>query len=105
MEHDNDQPARDAQGFRHDEGRTEKPQFGIARSIRPGVTVPATVLVVVMTDGSYLLVGYPQREPAAFIAVDDADPMRKVLTTAFGRPEDTPANDNNRRLRVAPDLL
>jgi len=52
-------------------------------------------LVVAMTDGSYLLVGYPQSEPAAFIAGDDAHPIRQALTTACGTPEDTPTNDNN----------
>jgi hypothetical protein len=36
-----------------------------------------------MIDGSYLLVGYPQSEPAGFIGVDDAHSIRQALTTAL----------------------
>jgi hypothetical protein len=99
MEHDHERLARDTEGGPHGNGQgvepEVEPEFGIAHSIRPGVTAPATVLVAAMTDGSYLLVGYPQSEPAAFIAVDDAHPMWQALKTAFGTPEDTPINDNN----------
>ncbi|MGH3797161.1 MAG: hypothetical protein ACRDSP_19995 [Pseudonocardiaceae bacterium] len=63
---------------------------GLTRSITPGVSCPETVLAVVMSDGAYLLVGYPQGEPAAFIAADDADLIRHALTTAFGHPEGAP---------------
>ncbi len=37
-----------------------------------------------MTDGSYLLMAYPQREPAAFVARDDAGLLRQALAGAFG---------------------
>lgn len=57
---------------------------GIAHSIRPKAPVPATMLVVVMSDGSYLLMGYPQGEPAAFIFPEDADLLRQGLGIAFG---------------------
>ncbi len=60
----------------------------IQHSIRPGVPSPETVLVTVMTDGSYLLWAYPQREPAAFVVPDDAGPLREALTAAFGSPAD-----------------
>jgi hypothetical protein len=83
MEHGHERLARDTESGRHGGGQGEEPEFGIAHSIRPGVTAAATVLVVAMTDGSYLLVGYPQSEPAAFIVVDDAHPMRQELTTAL----------------------
>ncbi|MGH3908908.1 MAG: hypothetical protein ACRDTE_32700 [Pseudonocardiaceae bacterium] len=59
------------------------------------MTVPATMLVVAMTYGGYRLVDHAQGESAAFIAVDDAHPMRQALTTAFGTPEDTPVNGNS----------
>lgn len=54
--------------------------------ISPGVPCPETVLVAVMTDRSYLLMGYPQGEPAAFVVKDDAGPLREALTAAFGSP-------------------
>lgn len=59
MEHDRERLARDTEGGPHGDGRGVEPEFGIAHSIRPGVTAPATVLVAAMADGSYLLVGYP----------------------------------------------
>lgn len=57
---------------------------GIGHSICPGAPVPATVLVVVMSDGSYLLVGYPQGEPSAYVIAEDAVTLRQALGTAFG---------------------
>jgi hypothetical protein len=45
---------------------------------------PDTVLVAAMTDGSYLLMAYPQRESAAFVARDDAGLLRQALAEAFG---------------------
>lgn len=60
----------------------------IKHSIQPGVPSPETVLVAVMTDGSYLLMAYPQREPAAFVIKDDAGPLRDALTAAFGSSTD-----------------
>ena len=57
---------------------------GLDHSICPGAPVPATVLVVAMNDGSYLLVGHPQGEPAAYVIVEDAAPLRQALATAFG---------------------
>lgn len=37
-----------------------------------------------LSDGSYLLVGYPQGEPAAFVTVADAGLLRQGLDGAFG---------------------
>ncbi len=83
---------------------------GIRRSIRPGAPCPETVLVVVMSDGSYLLVGYPQGVPAAFAAGEDADLLRQALQAAFGYPTDDAGSGNgnsngtavpeNRALRI-----
>ena len=73
--------------FRHgnDTGNGQKELPDIGHSIRPGVPVPETVLVAVMSDGSYRLVGYPQSEPAAFVVRDDAGSLRQALRAAFGR--------------------
>ncbi|MGH3797264.1 MAG: hypothetical protein ACRDSP_20510 [Pseudonocardiaceae bacterium] len=57
---------------------------GIDHSICPSAPVPATVLVVVLSDGSCLLVGYPQGEPSAFVIAEDAMPLRHALAAAFG---------------------
>lgn len=53
MEHDHERLARDTESGPHGDGQGVEPEFGIAHSIRPGVTAPATVLVAAMTDGSY----------------------------------------------------
>ena len=57
----------------------------------------ALVLVAVMNDGSYLLVGYPQGEPAAFVVREDADLLQRGLEGAFGNSADEAArrNDNS----------
>lgn len=70
--------------LRHADGKGRPASLGIEHSIRPGVPCPETVLVAVMTDGSYLLVGYPQGIPAAFVVPKDAAPLRQALGTAFG---------------------
>ncbi len=60
---------------------------GIDYSIRPGAPCPATVLVVLLSEGSCLLVGYPEGEPAAFVTSHDAGPLRQELDRAFEHPE------------------
>jgi hypothetical protein len=40
-----------------------------------------------MSDGSYLLVGYPQGEPVAFAVREDVDLLRRGLEGAFGTPQ------------------
>jgi hypothetical protein len=58
--------------------------------------VPETLLVVLMTNGSYLLVGYPQAGPTAFVVRDDAGPLREALATAFGDPATNGVRDRDR---------
>ena len=69
-------------------------------SICPVEPVPATVLVAVMNDGSYLLVGYPHGGPSAYVTAEDAVPLRRVLDTAFGseQPASTKAASPSRDL-------
>jgi hypothetical protein len=62
----------------------QKAASGIEFSVRPGVLSLETVLVAVMTDGSYLLMAYPQREPAVLVAPNDAGSLREALAAAFG---------------------
>lgn len=60
---------------------------GLTHSVRTGVPCPDTVLVVMLSDGSYLLVGYPVGAPAAFVAAEDAGLLRQGLDGAFGQRE------------------
>ncbi|HET9257978.1 MAG TPA: hypothetical protein VFO16_22635, partial [Pseudonocardiaceae bacterium] len=63
----------------------KKPHQGIGYSINPGVPCPQTVLVAVMSSGGYLFIGRTPDMPAAFVAAQDAGPLRHALQAAFGR--------------------
>lgn len=65
---------------------------GLDRSICPGVSVPATVLMAVMNDGNYLLVGYPQGAPSAYVTAEDAVPLQAALAAAFGSEQSATAS-------------
>lgn len=80
-------PDNGRRGAGTDQGNSHHDQEtapGIKHSINPGVPCPETVLVAAMTDGSYLLMTYPRREPVAFVARDHADLLRQALAGAFG---------------------
>lgn len=99
MEHSEScQAGTGTDGVRHGGGtgpdRDRREPSGIDHSINPGVLCPDNVLVVVMSDGSYLLVGYPQNGPAAFVTRDDAGPLRQALQGAFGNPTDDAVGGN-----------
>lgn len=85
---DSCQTGMDPDGSRRCDGTGERQDHeappSIGRSIRPGAPCPETVLVVVMSDGSYLLVGYPQCEPAAWAIARDAGLLHRALGDAFG---------------------
>jgi hypothetical protein len=68
------------------------PGTGTTPSINPATSCPETVLVAVMADGSYLLMAYPHREPAAFVTRDEAGLLREALTAAFQNPGDEDSN-------------
>lgn len=86
---------RHGAGMEQREGRHEAPP-SIDHSISPGVPCPETVLVAVMSDGSYLLVSYPQGKPAAFVIGEDAGPLRQALAGAFGnRTDEAASGDGN----------
>jgi len=71
----------DTGALRH--GGSQPARRDIGRSIRPGVPVPATVLVADMGDGALLLQGW-RAGPSAYLTAEDAAPLRQVLETAFG---------------------
>lgn len=56
-------------------------------SIKPGVPAPETVTVARMTSGGYLLVGRCREMTTAFVAPEDATPLRRALEAAFGHEE------------------
>ena len=66
---------------RRGDGDRQPAQHGIVRSVRPGVTVPATVLVCQM--GALFLHGW-RDGPSAYVCADDAALRRQELAAAFG---------------------
>ena len=75
---------RDSPGFGHGaRGDDLSGLLGIGRSIRPGIAVPATVLVVDMGGGALYLAGW-REGPSAYLTPEDAVPLRRELARAFG---------------------
>lgn len=106
MENENGQTSRDTDHVCHcdgssSQGRAREVPPGINHSISPGVPCPETVLVAVMSNCSYLLVGYPQAGPAALVVHDDAGPLRQALTAAFGGSTDEAASGNGNSTEIA----
>ncbi|MPZ65842.1 MAG: hypothetical protein GEU83_10125 [Pseudonocardiaceae bacterium] len=64
-------------------GEADNGTGGFGASIRPGVPVPATVLVVDMGDGALLLQGW-RDGPAAYVSAADGVQLRTALAAAFG---------------------
>lgn len=94
MQQENDRVGQGTNDRRHNDVRRNGHHApgAIEHSIRPAVPCPETVLVVVMTDRSYLLLAYPQGEPAAFVVGKDADPLRRELAAAFGGADLVPSD-------------
>jgi hypothetical protein len=84
VEHEGIQPTHGANDHRHRNDVDGHQQRGIEHSIRPAAPCPDTVLVAVMTDGSYLLMAHPLGEPAAFMVAKDATGLRRELAAVFG---------------------
>ena len=67
-------------------------QPGIGHSIRPGTTVPDTILAAHMPDGGLLLHGW-RDGPTAYLCPSDATALRRELATGFGTLQ--PARSSN----------
>ena len=85
------------------QGQNREVPPGITHSISPSAPCPKSVLVVIMSNGDYLLVGYPQGGPTAIVVRDDVGSLRQALEAAFGSgyppEEDASGNtaDNSKR--------
>ncbi|MGH3978287.1 MAG: hypothetical protein ACRDRZ_04690 [Pseudonocardiaceae bacterium] len=77
------QENEDTGASRHGDGGGQPVQRGIGRSIRPGVPVPATVLVADMGDGALLCQGW-RHGPSAYVCAEDAGRLRQALEAVFG---------------------
>lgn len=64
-------------------GETDNGMGAFGASIRPGVPVPATVLVVDMGDGELLVQGWRDGS-AAYVSAADGVSLRQALAAAFG---------------------
>ncbi|MGH3915829.1 MAG: hypothetical protein ACRDTC_20825 [Pseudonocardiaceae bacterium] len=69
-----------------------QPSTGLERSIRPGVPIPATLLIAQMCDGALLLQDWCDGV-SAYVIPQDTGPLRHALATAFGSTDHDAIND------------
>ena len=80
----------------NEQGHEQDNPQALTHSISPGVPCSEPILVVLMTTGSYLLVGYPQAGPTALVIQDGAGPLRQALEAAFGPGHPTEESANGK---------
>jgi len=74
---------KDTGAVRHGDSDRQPAQRGIGGSIRPGVSVPATVQVYEMGGGALLCQGWRDGS-SAYVCAEDAGLLRQALAAAFG---------------------
>lgn len=89
MRDEDDQTGRDTESQRHGNGRSEQLD-GTERS----TTVPPTVLVTELDNGTLVLQGRPDG-PRAYLSLADAAPLKRELAVAFRRTEREPHDDQD----------
>lgn len=100
MQHKGNQSGQRCEWFRRgdgdDDGGDHIPS-GTGRSLGPSTSVPPTVLVTNMGDGSLVLESW-RDGPTAYLSPADAVPLRRVLSAIFENAALTlPANQDNAR--------
>lgn len=73
-------------GFPHGEDIGEQPPRGIGRSLRRKVSMPSTVLITALDNGTLILQGRPDG-PRVYLSQADAVSLRRELAQAFGSAE------------------
>jgi hypothetical protein len=95
VHHDGNRP--EGRSGDHPRSTDQPAQLGIGHSIRPGTTVPSTVLVADMCDGGLFLQGW-RDGPIAYLSPSDASALRRELAAAFGSAEAAPCRDSGEAL-------
>ena len=90
----------DTEGFSHHGGTGQCHDPGVSSSIEhritPGMPCPEVVRVTVITDGSHLLLSYPQGELAAFVACEDICFLRQEFRGVFGSSTGETTSENRK---------
>lgn len=98
MEHENSAIAHQYTAHQgHDNGQGDQ-QPGTEHGIRPYMTVPPTILVTELDNGTLILQGRPDG-PRVWLNPDEAVPLKRELVAAFGRTELTAAGDDQDEAR------
>lgn len=84
MQHESNHVGRDTDEQCHGNGQTDQLQRSVGRSVRPGTTVPSTVLITELDNGTLIAQGRPDG-PRLHRSPADAMPLRRELAAAFGR--------------------
>jgi hypothetical protein len=85
VEYESERPNRDTDRQCHGDGQDQQRQ----PAIRPEMSMPPTVLVTELDDGTLILQGRPDG-PRTHLSPDDAVPLRRELARAFSRIYLTP---------------
>lgn len=83
MQHESNHASRGTEQD-HGNGQADLQQAAPKDGIRPGMTVPPTVLVTALDNGTLILQGRPDG-PRVWLHPDDAVPLKRELAAAFGR--------------------
>lgn len=89
MEHEGNQPRRGTDDQCPGDGQNHQ-QLGTRISIRPKLSMPPTVLVTELDNGTLILQGRPDG-PRTSLKPDEAVPLRLALAMAFDSPDLTPS--------------
>ncbi len=84
MEHENNRASRDTDDKFHGNGLADQQQPAIKHGIQPSATVPPTVLVTELDNGTLIVQGRPNG-PRVWLNPDEAVPLKRELAVVFGR--------------------
>ena len=93
MEHEGTYRSPCSGGVRHSNGQADQQQSLTEHGIRPYVTVPPTVLVTELDNGTLILQGRPDG-PRVWLSPNEAVPLKRELEAAFGRTKLGAAGDD-----------
>jgi hypothetical protein len=97
VQHESNCASRDTDEQGHGNGQADQ-QAATEHRIRPGTTMPSTVLITELDNGTLILQGRPDG-PRVWLSPDEAVPLKRELVAAFGRTALTATGDGQGKAR------
>lgn len=98
MQHESNRASRDTDEQGHGNGQADQQQPAIEHGIQPSTTVPPTVLITELDNGTLIVQGRPDG-PRVWLNPDDAVPLQRELAVVFGRTRPAGASDGQGEAR------